>query len=351
MFIKEKIIARMMTLDTLLQEIGLTVDQVAGVLADEWFHVRDEATLRERLRIIQETYGYTAHQIGEVITASPQFAGLDHTRVIREATEVYGAVNTERVKEAILKHPPFANYDYTRVIREATGVYGATKTERVKEVILKFPQFAGYDHTRVIREATEVYGATRTERVKEIILKWPPFSGLNHTRVIREAVEVYGTEKKERVKEVILKWPQFAGYDHTRVIREATEVYGATRTERVKEIILKYPQFAGLDHTRVLRQAAHLGRLVGLSSGQYIEKIMQNPVLAGYSAKRSLAVIDIGRSLVREGYNPEKMMEVYFGYCSLSPYLPGRKRISQAAGPEPPMMKVMRRRLRKLDGG
>ena len=166
-----------MTLDTILQGLGLTADQAAGVLADEWFHVRDEATLRERLCIIQETYGCTRQQIGEVI--------------------------------------------------------------------------------------------------------------------------------------------------------------------------MKFPPFAGLDHTRVLRQATYLGRLVGLSSGQCIEQIMQNPVLASYSAKRSLAVIDIGRSLVKEGYNPEKMLEVYFGCCSISPYLPGRKRISQAAGPEPPLMKVMRRRLKK----
>ena len=167
-----------MTLDTILQGLGLTADQAAGVLADEWFHVRDEATLRERLGIIQETYGWSRQNIGKVIA--------------------------------------------------------------------------------------------------------------------------------------------------------------------------KHPRFAGLDHTRVLRQAARLGKLVDLSSGQCIEKIMQNPVLAGYSAKRSLAVIDIGRSLIREGYNPEKMMDVYFACCSISPYLPGRKRISQAAGPEPPMMKVMRRKLQKL---
>ena len=203
----------MMTLDTLLQEIGLTVDQVAGVLADEWFQVRDEATLRERLCIIQETYGCTRQQIGEVIMKFPPFAGYDHARVISETEEVYGVVNTERVKEAILKHPPFVS----------------------------------------------------------------------------------------------------------------------------------------LDHARVLRQAARLGKLVDLSSGQCIEKIMQNPVLANYSAKRSLAVIDIGRLLVREGYNPKEMLDVYFACCSISPYLPGRKRISQAFGPEPPMMKVMRRRLKKLD--
>ncbi len=303
-----------MTLDTLLQELGLTADQAAGVLADEWFLIRNEATLRERLGIMQETYGCTRQQIGEVIVKHPQFASYDHARVIREAVKIYGTENTERLKEAILKHPPFASLD----------------------------------HTRVIREATEVYGAENTERVEEAILKHPPFAGLDHTRVISEAAEVYETVNTGRVKEAILKFPQFADLDHTRVIREAVEVYGTVNIERVKEAILKFPPFAGYDHARVLRQAARLGRLVGLLHDQCLEHTLHNPRLVGYSAKRHLAVIDIGRSLVKEGYDPEEMLEVYLGCCSFSPYLPGRKRISQAAGPEPPLMKVMRRRLRKL---
>src|SRR3989344_5330084 len=158
-----------------------------------------------------------------------------------------------------------------------------------------------------LRQAREVYGCTK-KLLGQLILKFPQFASLDHARVVREAVQVYGHE--ERVKEAVLKFPPFAGYDHARVVREAVQMYG--HEERVKEAVLKFPQFAGLDHARVVRQRTRLGRLVGLSNIGVITGILQNPVLAGYSAKRYLAGIDISREFVRQGHNPETIRTLYF---------------------------------------
>ena len=164
---------------------------------------------------------------------------------------------------------------------------------------------------------------------------------------LRQAREVYGCTKK-LLGQLILKFPQFAGLDHARVVREAVQMYG--HEERVKEAVLKFPQFAGLDHARVVRQRTRLGRLVGLSNIGVITGILQNPVLAGYSAKRYLAGIDISREFVRQGHNPETIRTLYFTYISLSPYIPhtNKKRISQVTNyTEPPLMTALRKRLEK----
>src|SRR3989338_6157485 len=228
-------------------------------------------------------------------------------------------------------------------LRQAREVYGCTK-KLLGQLILKFPQFAGLDHARVVREAVQMYG--HEERVKEAVLKFPQFASYDHARVVREAVQVYGHE--EKVKEAVLKFPQFASLDHARVVREAVQVYG--HEERVKEAVLKFPQFAGLDHARVVRQRTRLGRLVGLSNIGVITGILQNPVLAGYSAKRYLAGIDISREFVRQGHNPETIRTLYFTYISLSPYIPhtNKKRISQVTNyAEPPLMTALKKRLEK----
>ena len=196
-----------------------------------------------------------------------------------------------------------------------------------------------------LRQAREVYGCTK-KLLGQLILKFPQFAGLDHARVVREAVQMYGHE--ERVKEAVLKFPPFAGLDHARVVREAVQVYG--HEERVKEAVLKFPQFAGYDHARVVRQRTRLGRLVGLSNIGVITGILQNPVLAGYSAKRYLAGIDISREFVRQGHNPETIRTLYFTYISLSPYIPhtNKKRISQVTNyAEPPLMTALKKRLEK----
>jgi len=216
----------------------------------------------------------------------------------------------------------------------------------VKKAILKFPVFAGLNHERVIREASAVYG--NEAGVKKAILKHPAFAGLDHGRVVREASAVYRDEA--RVKKAILKHPAFANLDHGRVVREASAVYG--NEAGVKKAILKFPAFANLDHKRVLRERIRVGKLAGMNKQETIDTILKDPVLAGYSAKRYIAALDVARTLKEEGFAPdEKMLSAFFRYRSVSPYVPGfeRRRISQirAGHPEPPLLKKMRGSLRR----
>jgi hypothetical protein len=158
---------------------------------------------------------------------------------------------------------------------------------------------------------------------------------------------VYGCDEAT-VKRAILKQHPFAGLDHERVVREATVVYGDEAA--VKMAILSYPPFAGLDHKRVMHQCARLGRIAGLSREEVISNIFTNPVLAGYSTKRYLAGLDVGRKLAQEGFERDVMLDSYLHFVSNSPYVPGlkRKRISHGGPgcPEPPLLKAMRKQLK-----
>ena len=153
----------------------------------------------------------------------------------------------------------------------------------------------------------------------------------------------------EDVKRSVLSFPAFASLDHERAVRQGVEVYGDE--ERVKRAMLMHPQFAGLDHERVVRQKERLGKIAGLTNEETIDYILDNPVLASYSAKRYLAAFDIGRQLEREGFpQDERMLKAFLMYYSKSPYVPdsNRKRISQVVSDkEPPLLIVMRKRLER----
>ncbi len=100
-----------------------------------------------------------------------------------------------------------------------------------------------------------------------------------------------------------------------------------------------------------MQQKSRLGRLVGLSKEQIIDKILENPVLAGYSATRYIAGLDVGRQLKKEGFEQDKkMLKTFMNYVGSSPYAPeySRKRISQVpGGKEPPLLTKMRNSLSK----
>ena len=103
----------------------------------------------------------------------------------------------------------------------------------------------------------------------------------------------------------------------------------------------------------MLRQLSRIGRIAGLNRNYVIERILENPVLASYSAKRYLAAIDIGRELRKEGISDNvSITRIWFSYSSKSPYVPDteRLRIAQAAkrgiSGEPSLMTVMRNKLR-----
>ena len=155
----------------------------------------------------------------------------------------------------------------------------------------------------------------------------------------------YSCSQAEVIK-AILAFPPFAGLNHERVVREGTEVYHDEKA--VKKAILAHPQFAGLNHERVVRQKGKVGRIIGINQGEILRKILEKPVLAGYSAKRYLAAIDIGRELHGKGYAAKDIISAFFCYPAKSPYVPETKklRISHVENYEkPPLMIAMEKYL------
>jgi len=169
-----------------------------------------------KLEQICRSYGISLNSSQEIIDKFPRFTSLNHTRVINEATKVYGEEN--EVREAILKHPRFASLNHTRVINEATKVYGEKNETKVRETILKHPRFASLNHTRVINEATKVYGEKNETKIKEAILKHPSFASYDHTRVVRQKTRIgrlIGLSNDETI-DILLDYPVQAGYSYKR---------------------------------------------------------------------------------------------------------------------------------------
>ncbi len=232
--------------------------------------------------------------------------------------EIYN-VNSDTIRKAVLTHPPFAGYDHTRVINGIKDTYKYTD-EQAAKAVLTHPPFAGYDHIRVINGIKEAYGCT-----------------------------------DEQAAKAVLCFPPFAGYDHTRVINGIKEAYGCT-DEQAAKAVLTHPRFAGLDHARVLRQQTKIGRLVGVEEDMIRNEILKRPPLAGYSAKRYLAVIDVFRQLdnALTDVPKEHMVDWWLKNFATSPYVPDMKRervshaIEKGNTGEPGLLKALRRSAPKL---
>ncbi len=135
------------------------------------------------------------------------------------------------------------------------------------------------------------------------------------------------------IRNAVLSYSRFASFNHQRVLQGIKDAYNCT-AEQASKAVFSFPPFANLDHQRVLRQLSRIGRIVGLNRNYVIERILENPALAGYSAKRYLAAIDIGRELRKEGISDNVGITcVWFSYYGKSPYVPDTKRlrIAQAA--------------------
>ena len=261
--------------------------------------------------------------------------------------------DTDSVRDAITKFPRFASLNHQRKVDEIRNVYGWSK-EEVGGVVFKFPAFASYDHQRVVDGIKDTYGWSK-EDIGRIVFKFPPFAYLDHERVVNGIRDVYGWSKEDAGR-AVFKFPQFAGLDHQRVVDEIRDVYGWSK-EDIKKVVFKYPQFAWRDHHQVMRKLSRIGRIVGLDEDTVKEKIMENPILAGYSAKRYLAMIDIVMHLRTEGELSDRdAVRLCLSYCSKSPYVPGnyRLRVTQALkrgdyDADPPLMVTLRKSMRKLE--
>ena len=184
------------------------------------------------------------------------------------------------------------------------------------------------------------FGLTKEQAEK--LLKDKNFSKKNETEAnfeswLKKVAELYSTNEK-KVLEIVLSFPQFAGYDHSRVLRDLQNVYGEANLGRLKMAVLSFPPFAGLDHSRVLNQALKVGKLINLSREEIIEVILDKPVLASYSLKRNVAVIQAYRNALRRlktedidisGFSNKKLFEIYLKSFADSPYPVKGKRESE----------------------
>ena len=152
-------------------------------------------------------YRINSKTLNQIVEKFPPFAGLDHARVVKQASGVYGSANASRIKEAVLKFPPFVSYDHTRVVEQASEVYGAHNVSRIKEAVLKFPPFAGYDHARVYRQKRkigEMIGLNR-EQIIDYLLKNPANAGYSYKRDLArtDVARAISKDGVEITKEII----------------------------------------------------------------------------------------------------------------------------------------------------
>ena len=200
-----------------------------------------------------------------------------------------------------------------------------------------------------IKTIASTYLTTETD-IRKAVLSHPQFAGLDHQRVLKGIKDVYNCTQ-EQASKAVLSHHSFAGYDHQRVLKGIKDAYGCTQ-EQASKAVLSFPQFAGLDHQRVLRQLGRIGKIVDMDRNEVKRRILERPVLAGYSAKRYLAAIDIGRELRKEGINSDKILSAWPSYYAKSPYVPDTNRLSitkaakRGINGEPPLMTAMRNKLR-----
>lgn len=312
-----------MTLQTMLVGAGFDREAAEKLAGNEYLRQRyankSSEEILERINLIAVIYDTDTDSVRSAFTKFPRFAAFDHERVINGIVNVYGW-NKEEAGKVVFRHPPFAGLDHERVINEIANVYGHTKEEAGK-VVFKHPPFAGYKHERVIKGVVDAYGCTE-EEAGRIVFKRPQFAGLNHERVINGIANVYGWAKEE-----------------------------------IGRVVFKFPPFAGLDHERVMRQLSRIGRIVGLDEDTVKEKILKNPKVAGYSAKRYLAAIDVIIHLRTEGQLGDRgVVDLCLSYVATSPYVPDtdRLRITQALKREdykedPPLIVALRKSIRKKE--
>ena len=347
-----------MTFQTTLIEAGFNKKAAKKLADDEYFRQnfhnskKSSEEILERINLIAVVYDTDTDSVRDAITKFPQFASLDHERVVGGIRNVYGW-SKDDIKKVVFKHPQFAGLDHERVVNGIKDTYGWSK-EDIKKVVFKHPPFAGLDHERVVNGIKDTYGWSK-EEVGRVVFKFPQFASYDHQRVVNGIKDAYEWSKED-IKKVVFKFPPFAGLDHERVVGGIRDVYGWSK-EDIKKVVFKFPQFASLDHERVMRKLGRIGRIAGLDEDTVKEKIMKKPFLAGYSAKRYLAMIDIVMHLRTEGeLNDSRAVDRCLSYVGKSPYVPGTDilRVTQALkrgnyDADPPLMVTLRNSMRKLE--
>lgn len=153
-----------------LRSVGFTDEDAAFLAGHRYFHHKTK-TGEEILSILQrigEIYGADVEIVKALVSKHPQFGGLDHERVVREAIAVYG--DEGGVRKAVIKWPQFANYNHERVVSRAAVVFG--DEDGVRMAIMKCPQFAGIDHRKALLQLSRlgsIAGMAEEEVIRRVL--------------------------------------------------------------------------------------------------------------------------------------------------------------------------------------
>ena len=135
-----------------LVSIGFEIEEAQKLAASNGFHHKNKTRqeLTDLFKKISSFYGCTFDDIKKAILTQPQFAGLDHERVVRQGVEVYG--DEDKVKKAILTFPRFAGLDHERVVRQKTrlGRMAGLSNEETINYLLDVPVLASYSVKRYL---------------------------------------------------------------------------------------------------------------------------------------------------------------------------------------------------------
>ena len=177
-----------------LVSIGFSKKEAQKLSESNGFHHRKKSRheLIGLFTKISEVYECSFDSVKRAILSFPQFAGLDHERVVRQGTEIYG--DEERVKRAILSLPQFASLDHERVVRQKTrlGRLAGLTNEETIDYLLRVPSLAGYSAKRYlaafdIGRQLEREGFVQDEKMLEAFLlycnKSPYVPGTSRKRI------------------------------------------------------------------------------------------------------------------------------------------------------------------------
>ena len=145
----------MYSLKQALIDTGFNESEAAELETDDWFAKsngnKTAQEITDRIHSISIVYNTTYPKIRKAILTFPQFAGLDHQRVIKGIKEAYRCTD-EQASKAILTFPQFAGYNHQRVIKQLSrlGRIVGLANDETKERILNRPVFASYSAKRYI---------------------------------------------------------------------------------------------------------------------------------------------------------------------------------------------------------
>jgi hypothetical protein len=127
-----------------LMKFGYTQEQAKKIIGTHRVSIKDSSVFENKLKEIEKNYGINRKKAIKTILSNPQFAELNHNRVLKDITKIYG-VNKQQAIKTIMSFPQFAGYDHNRVLRQKLRVGKALglNKKQVLNIIFSSPVTAG----------------------------------------------------------------------------------------------------------------------------------------------------------------------------------------------------------------